>query len=482
MIRVRLGIATMVAALCGAVLLGLGGYVPPSGGTLLAQAPIGADGLPAQVGPGGIMPLSPNSPNNPQNYNPNLGSPVAPVQSARPGGWPGGPDSQPDAGPTRKAYAPAFGALPAGAPPATAPGTAGGKAALMANSAASQPASTRLRFPPPDKMVFEGAEIIAWVGSVPILAADVLYETNKMMDKALAQNAGKDIPPAEIAKGRLMFMRTNLKRLIETKLLFLEAARNVPAEAIPKIEKQFNEQFDKTYMRKMIEGEGCGSRSELEAKFRRQGTTVEGMRRQAFEGSFAARWLEDHVKNDDEITHDNMRTFYQQHFAEYEKPRRLRWEHLMVRFDKFNSKAEAFGAIAQWGNQIFGGASFAEVAKAHSQDPTADDGGVHPWTSENSLRSEVLDKALFALPVNQLSTILEDDRGFHIVRVIEREDTTCRPFTEVQGEIRTKIREERTTDRRSEYLEKLRAKTPVWTIFDEEEPTRTAKTPSPPRG
>ncbi len=57
----------------------------------------------------------------------------------------------------------------------------------------------------------------------------------------------------------------------------------------------------------MMESEGCGSRSELDAKLRRQGTTVDAIKRQAFEGSFAARWFDDHVREDDEITHDDMR-------------------------------------------------------------------------------------------------------------------------------------------------------------------------------
>ena len=208
--------------------------------------------------------------------------------------------------------------------------------------------------------------------------------------------------------------------------------RNIPADAVPKIEKGFNDTFDKMYLRKMMEGEGCGSLPELEAKFRRMGTTVEAVRRQTFESAFAARWLDDHVKSDDEITHEDMQTYYREHFTEYEKPRRLRWEHLMARFSKFDSKADAFQAIAQWGNEVLRGTPFADVAKAHSHDPSASDGGVHPWTNEGSLRSAVLDRALFELPADKLSQIIEDDRGFHIVRVIERDDTTCMPFTEAQ--------------------------------------------------
>ena len=59
--------------------------------------------------------------------------------------------------------------------------------------------------------------------------------------------------------------------------------------------------------------------------------------------------------------------------------------------------------------------------QAHSQDISATDGGVHSWTNKDSLVSEVLDEAIFTLPVGQLSQILEDKRGFHIVRVVERE-------------------------------------------------------------
>ncbi len=185
MIREGLSIATQVAALIGAVAFGCGALLPLSRSAAWAQAPAGPDGQPAGPPASGIVPISPNSPNNPQNFNPTIGSPVAPVQSQRPAGWPGGPGDDSTAAPTRKAYAPAFGSA--------------GKPAQVANSAAAQPAASRLQFPPLEQMKFEGAEIIAWVGSSPILAADVLYETNKMIDRVLAENAGKSIKPEELA-------------------------------------------------------------------------------------------------------------------------------------------------------------------------------------------------------------------------------------------------------------------------------------------
>ena len=43
------------------------------------------------------------------------------------------------------------------------------------------------------------------------------------------------------------------------------------------------------------------------------------------------------------------------------------------------------------------------------------------------------------LPIGQLSQILQDNRGFHIIRVIERNDLTVEPFDVVQAKIATGI-------------------------------------------
>jgi hypothetical protein len=313
---------------------------------------------------------------------------------------------------------------------------------------------------------FSGAEIISWVGPEVILASDVLPDANRQLAKAL-ERAPKPPPEEEIERARKMWMSRFLTHVIETKLIVVEGRRSLPKEAWGKIEKSFNEQFDKEYLKKMIDSEDCRSRTELDTKLRKQGSSLEALRRQAMENSFAQHWMEEKVKDDHEITHEEMHAYYRAHLASYETPARARWEHLMVRFDKFNTKDEAWQAIAGWGRELQAGAPFTEIATAHSQDFSAEDGGVHSWTNKDSLVSEVLDEALFNLPVGQLSQILEDSRGFHIIRVVERNDLTVTPFTDTQAEIRKKIRDERIGDKRQEYKVKLRKKIPVWNIFEE---------------
>ena len=197
---------------------------------------------------------------------------------------------------------------------------------------------------------------------------------------------------------------------------------------------------------------------------------------------FAIGWLNQQVKEErKEVTHEQMLEYYKTHLAEWETPARVRWEQLTALYKKYDSKAEARAALVQWGNEVYYGKPFAEVAKAHSQDPTADEGGVHDWVNQGSLRSEPLDQALFspALPVGALSQIIEDDDGMHIIRVLARDDAKTAPFTEVQADIKAALADTDKDRARNEYIENLRKETRVLTIFDEDFAERVAD-PNPP--
>ena len=152
----------------------------------------------------------------------------------------------------------------------------------------------------------------------------------------------------------------------------------------------------------------------------------------------------------------------------------------MVRFARFPDKAEAYRAIAEMGNQVLGGKDFAEVARTGSHGSTAPNGGLRDWTTRGSLVSQVLDEAIFTLPPGALSPILEDEQGFHIVRVLEREEAHRIPFLEAQVEIRDKIRQQREAEQEQKYLARLWKNTPVWTVFDDAAPySHVSGAPSP---
>ena len=146
---------------------------------------------------------------------------------------------------------------------------------------------------------------------------------------------------------------------------------------------------------------------------------------------------------------------------------------MAVRKNRFKSAAEAYAAFAHLGNEVWQqgtvkpvkGAAFAEVAKAKSDGFTAKKGGEHDWTTKGSLQCKAIDDALFTFQVGQMSPIIDSGPMFHIVRVLERNEAGRKSYTDVQADIREKLKEERFQVEVEKYLTRLRGEARIWTVF-----------------
>jgi hypothetical protein len=169
-----------------------------------------------------------------------------------------------------------------------------------------------------------------------------------------------------------------------------------------------------------------------------------------------------------EITHQEMLDYYEAHQTDYSIPAKARFEILTVKFANFGGNRQAaWERLAQMGNEVvLGGTPFPAVARKFSQEPRASDGGQYDWVTPGSLASKTIDRAVFSLEVDKLSQIIEDEQGFHIVRVQERKEPGQISFLEAQPEIRKAIQSERSAAEQQKYLAELRTRTKVWTIFD----------------
>jgi parvulin-like peptidyl-prolyl isomerase len=314
----------------------------------------------------------------------------------------------------------------------------------------------------PDPLL--AAQAMARVGPEVILLGDVVGPVNQQLAARLRDGV---IGPADIERERELLMRRAITNLIDQKLVLTVARRDIPAEALPKIEQSINEQFDKTQLKNLLEQTGAKTTQELAEMLKQSGSSLARQRKLYFERSVMQEWIRREVDFNPEVTHDDMLMYYREHTDEFAIKGQARWEELAVRFEEFPTKADAWRAIAEMGNRVLSRqASFAQVAREQSQGATASAGGARDWTSRGSLAAKEMDAALFSLPVGQMSRILEGPTGFHIIRVVERQDDSMRPFVEAQVEIRDTIRKQKTDRGIQGYLAELRANTPVWTIFD----------------
>lgn len=324
----------------------------------------------------------------------------------------------------------------------------------------------------PPAEVFEPSQIIAWVGDQPIQVGDVM----PMVDQALAPKLA-EIPAEELEAQkeqinavRNKWMEQALDGFIETKLLYMDFLRSIPADkkdqALPEMKRRAGDQFYEKQLPAAMEKAQVASLAEFDRKLREYGSSLEKQKIAFIEKAFGQSRLSQEIDYEPEVTHQEMLDYYYEHAADYEQPAKVRWEKLTVKFDQFPNKAEAWRALANMGNEVLRGAPLSAVAKRRSQGVDAVDGGYHDWTTRGSLASQVLDNAIFSLPPGRLSAPLEDEKGFHIVRVMQREESTRTPFTEAQVDIKELLRKQKIRQQIDDYVANLKKEIPVWTVFD----------------
>lgn len=308
------------------------------------------------------------------------------------------------------------------------------------------------------------------------LVSEVTAGLHDLLDHINEPDAGSFVDPQ-----RRALLAQLIHQQIETKLIYQDFHRKVPKESLPNIEEALGRQFD-TELKDLYKRENAQNSPELEQKLRAKGSSIEYEKRMFFEKVIAQQWIHQEVNPESEITHDQMLEWYQAHLTEFDKPARARWEELQVAFARHGSRDETYAAMAQLGNQVLLGAPFGEVAKARSDGLSASKGGLRDWTTKGSLVCEELDRALFALPIGQLSPIIEDRNGYHIVRVVERQDASRTPFSEAQKEVHDKIKKERSAKAYKEFIERLQKQFPIWTVFDDTaKKAKTAQAEEPSR-
>lgn len=317
----------------------------------------------------------------------------------------------------------------------------------------------------------EGGQIVARVDGQIVLASDVLWQVDQLIQANLDR-----IPPDKIDEARQGLMRQQVMQLLDTKMIYAHFRRQVPAENIPQIEENLRQPFEEQEVPRLVKMLKLKDRNELIALLEASGTSLSDVRRQFTERTIASEWLRQMIPKPKEATHEQMLEYYNEHKKEFEYPSQAKWEEVVIRFDRMDyDRTAAWKTITGIGNEVWQrvrqqpnlrGAVFTEIAKAKSHGFTAQEGGLHDWTTKDALRCEEINQALFSLRVGQLSNVIESEIGFHIVRVLERKEAGCTPFTEAQATIREALEQDQREGLAEAELLELRKNSRVWTLFD----------------
>jgi peptidyl-prolyl cis-trans isomerase D len=146
------------------------------------------------------------------------------------------------------------------------------------------------------------------------------------------------------------------------------------------------------------------------------------------------------LRQNTSVTDDELKAIYQQNIQQYEVPDRVHAEHILLTTvgktdaEVAEIKKQAEDILAQTRKK---GSNFEDLAKKYSEDPGSKaKGGDLGWLVHGQTVPE-FDKAVFSTPKGEISDLVRTQYGFHIIKVLEKENAHTKPFDEVKDSIRT---------------------------------------------
>lgn len=159
------------------------------------------------------------------------------------------------------------------------------------------------------------------------------------------------------------------------------------------------------------------------------------------------------------VPEDDLRKYYTENAARYEQPQERRARHILIKAEsgasaevKAKAKARAEALLAEVRKNP---AAFAELAKAHSEDPgSARQGGDLDWFGRGAM-VKAFEDAAFALKKGEISGVVESDFGFHILQLDDLRGGDKRSFESVRKEIEDEVRKSLAQKRYAEAAEQF---------------------------
>lgn len=149
---------------------------------------------------------------------------------------------------------------------------------------------------------------------------------------------------------------------------------------------------------------------------------------------------------------------YESQSENYRTPEERKARHILIRLAKDadeKSVAEAKGRIDELAQRIAKGESFAELAKANSQDPGSAVQGGDLGYFGRGMMDPAFETATFALKKGEVSQPIRSSFGFHLIQLDEVRGGDTKPLSEVRSQIAAEIRQEQADQKFFELAGKL---------------------------
>ncbi len=191
--------------------------------------------------------------------------------------------------------------------------------------------------------------------------------------------------------------------------------------------------------------------------------TMEQYRKQIKEQVLRSRLVTYEVKSKIVITDEEIQAYYESHPELYGGKISYQLRNILMRVPEYATDEERQAVNArmqQLKSQVESGASFGELAKAHSQSPTAADGG-YIGEFKRDMLSPQIQKALDGLAAGQTTDVLDTELGLQLFFIDAINRSEGKPLDTVRAEIQQKLYTEVVDKKFISWLEALRSQSHI---------------------
>jgi peptidyl-prolyl cis-trans isomerase C len=226
-----------------------------------------------------------------------------------------------------------------------------------------------------------------------------------------------------------------LNRLIERKMMLIEAQRKRIKVGLPEINKK-------------MEALRVEYGKDIKDLLASQGVDFEKWKSDIWEDIMIEQLIAREVNRHISVAPSDIKRYYQANSQEFEKPEQVRVRQIVVATEDEARKVK---------ERLQAGTDFAALAREKSTAPEAEHGGELGYFAMGEMPAEF--NVVFGLPKGGISGIVKSPYGFHIFKLEEKRSAGRISLAEASRGIADKLRREKEDGRYKQWLKELRART-----------------------
>lgn len=288
----------------------------------------------------------------------------------------------------------------------------------------------------------QGSQAVVEVNGEKITRSD-LDKRLEPMKKMYETQFGMDFSKEEAKETLKKLEKGVLDQMIGEKLVLQEAEKR----KIEVDKKEIDQQID------ILVKNRFPSRKDFDEFMKKQNFSLVDLESELKSQIIAERLAEQVMEGSKiEVGTKEAEEYFKTHQDQYNVPELVRARHILVK-----DKKQADEVL----EQLNAGKDFAELAKTYSEDPgSKGQGGDLGYFSKGQMVPS-FEKTAFSLQIGEISSIIQTDYGYHIIKLEDHKKEQRFQFEQVREEVNKDLAENKKKETWLKFLESLRSQAKI---------------------